>query len=261
MRERRSCSATWSSFPRRRLPSSCGCPRTSCAVAPTACGCSSAAFWSVASAPDAPGFCPKRRFSSRFASTRSGMPVRVRHPQARDGIALEVELDQDRRLLADDPAVVARLDGDELWRLELDRAAVGVLDVDLSPGEETDVCMFAEVGSDDRLNVYRPAESGRIDDPLHASIAGAPDVEHDMADLAVLGSVNPGEEWIGRVRSAPSRLAPPRCMAGPLDSLALCRRHVPPLRCASRGNAPRGYRCPGPSPIAPAARRSRRSVC
>ena len=52
--------------------------------------------------------------------------MRVGHPEPLDRVSLEVELDQHDRLVADHPAVVARLDRDNLRRLVLDDAAVGV---------------------------------------------------------------------------------------------------------------------------------------
>jgi hypothetical protein len=62
-----------------------------------------------------------------------------RHAEAVDGVALEVELDQHHGLFADHPPVMPRIDRDDLRRLVLDDAAVGVLDVDLAAREEPDV--------------------------------------------------------------------------------------------------------------------------
>src|SRR5581483_2966084 len=58
--------------------------------------------------------------------------MRVGHAEAVDGVAFEVEFDQHHWLFADDPAVMARLDGDDLRRLVLDDAAVGVFDMDFA---------------------------------------------------------------------------------------------------------------------------------
>ena len=107
--------------------------------------------------PKGPGL---RDGSHVLGRRQSPVCVRGRHPEAVHGVALEVELDQDDRLLADDPAVVARLDRDDLRRLVLDDAAVGVLDVDLAAREEADVRVHAELGADDRLHVHGPAEAG-----------------------------------------------------------------------------------------------------
>src|SRR6187549_1674264 len=68
----------------------------------------------------------------------SGVRMCSRHPETVDRIALEVELDQDHRFLADDPAVMTRFDRDDLRRLVFHDAAVGVFDVDLAAREEAD---------------------------------------------------------------------------------------------------------------------------
>src|SRR3954451_17554114 len=83
--------------------------------------------------------------------TASAVRMARRHPEPVDGVPLEVELDQHHRLLADHPAVVPRFDRDNLRRLVLDDAAVGVLDVNLAAREEADVRVHAEIGADDRL--------------------------------------------------------------------------------------------------------------
>src|SRR5262249_60962023 len=101
------------------------------------------------------------------------MTMGVRHAETGDRIALEVELDQHDRLVADHPAIVPGLDGDDLRRAVLDDAAVGVLDVDLAAREEADVRVHAEVGADDRLHVDRPAKAGRIDHALDARPPGS----------------------------------------------------------------------------------------
>src|SRR5262249_25563480 len=66
------------------------------------------------------------------------------HAGPADGVVLEVELDDDDRLFADDPAVVARLDRHNLRRLVFHDAAIGVLDVDLAASQESDVRVHAE---------------------------------------------------------------------------------------------------------------------
>jgi hypothetical protein len=58
--------------------------------------------------------------------------MRVRHSKTFDGITLEVEFDQDNRLVADDPAVVSWFDRDDLGRPVLDDTPVGVLDMNLA---------------------------------------------------------------------------------------------------------------------------------
>src|ERR1019366_3374345 len=84
----------------------------------------------------------------------SPVPVRLRHPELADRLALEVEFDQDCSLITDNPAIMAGLDDDDLRSRELDSAAVRILDVDLAAGQEPDVRVHAEVGADDRFHVF-----------------------------------------------------------------------------------------------------------
>ena len=114
------------------------------------------------------------------------MPMPFRHPEPSDRVPLEIELDQDNRLAADDPAVMAGLDCDDLRRFVLDHATVGIFDVDFSADEESDMRVHAEVGSDGRLHVDRPAKSRRIHHALDASLARAADLEAYVTDLAEL---------------------------------------------------------------------------
>ena len=110
------------------------------------------------------------------------------------------------RLFADHPAVVPRLDRDDLRRLVLDDAAVGVFDVNLAAREESDVGMHAQLGADDRLHVHRPVESRRVDHPLDARGAGAADFELHMAEIAAGGTLAPARRARRRrARGAPSR--------------------------------------------------------
>jgi hypothetical protein len=60
----------------------------------------------------------------------------VRHAELASRIALEVELDHDRRLVTDDPSVVPGLDRDHLGRRVFSDAPIRVPDVDTSPREE-----------------------------------------------------------------------------------------------------------------------------
>jgi len=122
------------------------------------------------------------------------------HAEAVDGFALEVEFDQDNRLLSHDPSVMSRLDGHNLRRFMLDDATVGVLDVNFALREEADMRVHAEVRSDDRLHVDGPAESCRIDHSLDPRRAGAADLEPNVADRAALRAPDRGDE---RVRLGP----------------------------------------------------------
>ena len=108
------------------------------------------------------------------------------HAHARDGLALEVEFDEDHRFGADHPAVMPRIDCHHLRRLELDNAAVRVLDVNLAVHQVADMGVHAQVGADGGLHVDRPAEPGRVDHALDARGAGAHDLELDAAKIAAL---------------------------------------------------------------------------
>src|SRR5262249_47305679 len=119
--------------------------------------------------------------------------VTLWHTQPADGVALEVEFDEHDRLLADHPPVVARIDRDDLRRLVLDDAAVGVLDMDFAAGQEADMGVHAEVRADRRLHVFRPAEPYRVNHPLDARRAGAPHFELYVPDVPPLGAFHRGE--------------------------------------------------------------------
>src|SRR6476620_9862662 len=74
------------------------------------------------------------------------MSVAVGHPKPPDGVPLEVEFDQHDGFAPDDPAIMAGVDGDNLWRLVLDDAPIGVFDVDLTADEDpTCACMQRSV--------------------------------------------------------------------------------------------------------------------
>ena len=78
-------------------------------------------------------FSDRRRHPARPENLLpSPVPVRLRHPELADRLALEVEFDQDRSLITDNPAIMTGLDDDDLRSRELDSAAVRILDVDLA---------------------------------------------------------------------------------------------------------------------------------
>jgi hypothetical protein len=128
--------------------------------------------------------------------------VRVsrRHPEPLDRLAFEVELDEHDRFLADHPAIVAGIDGDNLRRLVLDDTTIRIFNMNLAARQEADMRVHAAISADNRLHVDRPAESGRIDHPFHACRAGPADLELDMTDVAPFSTLHRCEQWINAVR-------------------------------------------------------------
>src|ERR1017187_2661550 len=60
-------------------------------------------------------FLDRRRHPARPENLRpSPVPVRLRHPELADRLTLEVEFDQDRSLITDNPAIMTGLDDDDL---------------------------------------------------------------------------------------------------------------------------------------------------
>jgi hypothetical protein len=114
--------------------------------------------------------------------------VHLRHPEPIDGLSLEVELDQHRRLVTHDPPLVSRFDDDELRSYEFQGAAICVLNMDLAADQETDVRMHAEIRADDWLHISGPAESGRVDHSLDTARAGSHYINLDTTDFAVVAA-------------------------------------------------------------------------
>src|SRR4029450_8608684 len=90
--------------------------------------------------------------------------------------------------LANNPTIMARLDGHNLRRFVFDTAAVRVLDVDFPVCEETGVRVHAEIGADDMFHVLRPPESRWIDHSFDAGAAGGADVQAHVTAIAVGGA-------------------------------------------------------------------------
>src|SRR5436305_1120493 len=93
-----------------------------------------------------------------------------------DGAALEVDLDEDCRLVAHYPGVVPGRDVDDGGSGEIDAAPVGILEVDRAVSEEADVSVATMLRADKGTEVDRPAQSGRVDHPLDPSVADPDDV-------------------------------------------------------------------------------------
>jgi len=113
------------------------------------------------------------------------------------GVAFEVKLDEHRRLIADNTPIVTGFDDDDLRRGVVAHAAVLEGHVNFAACQKADMGVHTELSADMRLDVARPMEADRIDRSLHASVAGADNVELDSAELAMLCFRNWCEEWIG----------------------------------------------------------------
>jgi hypothetical protein len=124
------------------------------------------------------------------------MAVRGRHSQPCNRVRLEVDFDQNRWFIADDPPIVAGLDGDGRRGSELLHAAVRILDVNLATHEESDMRVLAAVGLGDRFHVGGPAEARLVDDALDPRIAGANRVHLRAAYFATLSASNRSQQYI-----------------------------------------------------------------
>jgi hypothetical protein len=123
---------------------------------------------------------------------------------------------------------VTRFDRNDLRRFALDDAAVGVLDVNLALGEEADVGVHAEVGTDRRLHVLGPVESRWIHHPLDACGAGAGDIELDVTDVAPLRAIHRREQRIARA-SGRASLCGLACLRRRTNGLAFHRTSLADL--------------------------------
>jgi hypothetical protein len=118
------------------------------------------------------------------------------HSETTNRLTFEVEFDQNHRFIADDPTVVAGLDGHDLRSFVLHDTAIGILDMDFASGEKPDVGMHAEVGAHHRFHIDRPAEPRRVDHALDAGSARASHLQPNMADFTELGTSDGREKRI-----------------------------------------------------------------
>ena len=82
------------------------------------------------------------------------MAMAVRHAEASRSLFFEIELDHYNRFCADDPAVVAWLDRDDLRSTMLDDASVRILDMNLAVDQEADVGVHAQLRADHGLHIH-----------------------------------------------------------------------------------------------------------
>jgi len=134
------------------------------------------------------------------AAGRLRVCVRGRQVETPDGVALEIDLNQNRGLVTDHAGIVAGVDEHGLRRGVHDGAPIRVFDLHLTLHEKADVCVHAQCSAHRRSEVRRPAITGRIHDALDASIAGLDNILIDATDAAVYRTGNGSDERIcGRV--------------------------------------------------------------
>src|SRR5262245_4890539 len=126
--------------------------------------------------------------ATAYSDRSAGVAMLRRQAEALRGLARGVELNEHGGLPSDDPGVVTGLDHDDGRRRKVERAAVTVLTLHSPRRQETDVAVHTQVGADDGLHVGRPAKSRWIDDTLDLAIGRGYRIDHDAADLVVLGT-------------------------------------------------------------------------
>jgi hypothetical protein len=117
-------------------------------------------------------------------------------PEAARGSFLRVELDEDGRLVADDPGVVPGFQHDHLRRDVLELATVAVLALDVAAREETDVCVHAQLRADRGLHVGRPPEARWVYGALDAPVRRADRVHGGASHVAMISSLDGLEQWV-----------------------------------------------------------------
>ena len=113
-----------------------------------------------------------------------------------DGVSLEVELDQHHRFVPLDPRVVAGLDGNDRRRLVIEGAAVCVLADEVTPSEESDVSMLAELGANVGLDVSRPAATWGVDQAFDSGVSDLADIDLHAGEVVPNGTVYWSEQWV-----------------------------------------------------------------
>src|ERR1700688_4938533 len=129
----------------------------------------------------------------------------VGHTHPADRRALEVKFNKHGRLVSDDPRIMFRLDSYDLWSLQFHGAAVRILNMDLAAGQKAHMCVYAEIGADDRFNVTGPAKTDGVDHPLDPGRADANCIDLNTADFAVFRSGHRCQNWIGGIHVISSR--------------------------------------------------------
>jgi hypothetical protein len=123
--------------------------------------------------------------------------VRHRDAEAFDGMALEIEFDEDGGLIAHDPAGVVGFDGNKFGGLELFHAAIRETDIDLAFGHEADVSVWAKLLTEHGAQMSVPGKAGRIDHAFDPDGAGAGNVDLDAANVVAFVGADGSEKGIG----------------------------------------------------------------
>jgi hypothetical protein len=137
----------------------------------------------------------------------SAVAMGIGHPEAADGVALEVEFDQHHWLLAHNPTIVAWFDRQDLRSLVFHDTTVGIFDMDRALGQEADMGVHAQVGPHKRFHVGRPPESDGVHHALDARRASPSNLKPDTADFSALGTSHGRYERVQRLRLSPNGLA------------------------------------------------------
>jgi hypothetical protein len=141
----------------------------------------------------------------------AGLSVRVRrrNVEASDGVAFEIDLNENCGLVTEYAGIVAWFDDDGLWCHERRGATIGILDAHLALYEEADVRVHAQRRTNGRPDVRRPAIAGRIDDPFDPGVARFDDVFVNTAHAAVHRACDRRMTWICARVSHGDRLSTP----------------------------------------------------
>jgi hypothetical protein len=105
----------------------------------------------------------------------------------------EVDLDEDRGVVANNPRIMPRIDAHDLRCDEFIRAAIGILDMDLAPREEADMCVHAPIGANQRFHVRGPAEADWIHHAFDPPGSGGDDVHLHARDFAAICALDRAE--------------------------------------------------------------------
>jgi len=111
-------------------------------------------------------------------------------------LALEIEFDQYRRLVANHPPFMPGFDGHKFRRAVFFHAAILKLDIDLAVGHEADMRVHAVFRADLLTKLVGPVEAHRVDHALDADGPGAVDIYLYTADVASVAIFHGGEDGI-----------------------------------------------------------------